>query len=148
MVAEFLNPLVRITAHYFTDSLTNSERVSRWYSREVDADYNMLREVVDFNLYEPEPGEIDYQTSSQVLLKGIAIVPASSRWWSGFINDLFDDLHIESELVDWMVLTNKELKQFRIDDGDSGKVGITFISINDGCTVLAEIDEDDLEELE
>ena len=46
------------------------------------------------------------------------------------------------------VLTNKELKQFRIDDGDAGKVGITFISINDGCTVLAEIDEDDLEELE
>ena len=61
----------------------------------MDADYNMLREVVDFNLYEPEPGEIDYQTSSQVLLKGIAIVPASSRWWSGFINDLFDDLRDE-----------------------------------------------------
>ena len=144
-MAEILNPMIRVTAHYFTDEITDSERISRWYTRDIDFLYNTLRCLVPFNVYEPEMGEIDYDTSYQVLLKGIAVVPADAVWWKSYINEMFNEMfkdEVESEYLDWLILTNQKLKNYRKgEDAKKGKVGITFITLNDGETFEAEIEE-------
>lgn len=143
---EFINPLVRVTAHYFVDNIENSERISRWYIREIGPDYNSLREFIEFSIYEPELGEIDHLTQFQILLKGIAVVPSESLWWSSFINETFKD-QIEGDYLDWLILTNKKLKEYRKRDKNNyGKVGITFIALNDGEKVeFTEEEEEDYE---
>ncbi len=94
-----------------------------------------------FNVYEPEMGEIDYDTSDQVLLKGIAVAPADAVWWKSYIYEMFKD-EVESEYLDWLILTNQKLKNYRKgEDAREGKVAITFITLNDGETFEAEIEE-------
>ena len=142
-MAELLNPLVRVTAHFFIDELAESRRVSRWYTREIDESYSVMRDAIEFNLYEPDAGEIDLDTSYQILLKGIAVVPAESTWWSSFINEMFRD-RIEGEYLDWLILTNMKLKNLRKGIAKhAGNVAFTFISINDGETIKAEFEEED-----
>ena len=69
-MAEILNPMIRVTAHYFTDEIADSERISRWYTRDIDFSYNTLRCSVPFNVYEPEMGEIDYEHFVSGLAQG------------------------------------------------------------------------------
>lgn len=140
-MAEILNPIVRVTAHYFTDQIADSEKISRWYTRDIDFSYNTLRCSMPFNVYEPEMGEIDYDTSYQVLLKGIAVAPADAIWWKSYINEMLKD-QVEGEYLDWLILTNQKLKNYRKgEDAREGKVAITFITLNDGETFEAEIEE-------